>query len=103
MRSLLVINGVAFLLPVEPQVTHWESESFDLRDQFAGLAMQALLSNEASSASISEDVMLARHGMTREQGTMSQKNFDDEIAKISYEMADAMLRARKRPPRPAGV
>jgi hypothetical protein len=50
--------------------TTTQSEGMDLRDYFAGLAMQAIVSKEG--------------------------DYDDHVvAKISYQMADAMLVARE--------
>jgi hypothetical protein len=55
-----------------------DTEGAWLRDYFAGLAMQKLI------------------GKPTKDWPMSEKGNDDSISGLSYELADAMLKARKK-------
>lgn len=78
-------GGSAFPVPpasiVNEQI-HYAEEGMTLRDYFAAKAMQSLLSNAVASACIARD------------SNQSGRNFNDEVAVVSWEMADAMIKAR---------
>jgi len=66
-------GGPAFPLAIDKQVLH---NGMTLRDHFAGLAMQGFLAYAATTGKYAPP--------------------DDELARESYKMADAMLKERNK-------
>lgn len=78
------LNPPAFPTESEHQSGHqtWHYEGMRLRDYFAAKAMQALLSNDTA--------------MTEIVSSNPGKAVGDAVAKQAWNMADAMLEARKQ-------
>jgi hypothetical protein len=59
-------------------------------EQACVAAMQGVLAN-FDSCRVIYDVALAREGKTREPGCMARTQFDQEIAHVAREQADALI------------
>lgn len=79
-ESLPADGGAAF--PTEGGLTRPRSDGMSLRDYFAAAALQLM-----SDAELLKEV--------GRQSKIEGKNAQDGAAQLAYEMADAMLRARK--------
>jgi hypothetical protein len=85
MTTEIETGGPAYPLLAEQAHDGWAAEGMTLRDHFAGLAMQGFISRDGI------------YNDTGETGTPEIHDgwFFSKCAKSSYDMADAMLKARK--------
>lgn len=82
-----IVEEAVALFPQKPVLGEFNLEQ--LRDEFAGKAMQALLSNPMASREI------ARDAEEKTAGTETQR-FGLEIARNAFDIANAMIRERIR-------
>ena len=66
-----------------------------LRDYFAAAALTGFLANMESCRTVASDVSDTVHGRpSRIEGTRALPVFTDEVSRICYDFADAMLKER---------